>query len=193
MTNIVKRQGGICRSTIMFLEVKIYEDINFFKKREVTYVTWICVSRNFWWLNLNQRKWWDSLNKWSTRLMDVLVENTKREDSWLSFILEESHIVCWCLCYFLCFHCYVGYGIWGVVLYGMSMPKLDVGGGTLLPRFLLFGDAWFANGRKEGAWWVEEINTWWGGKLNTLVFSLNFNFSIRIVCVRSFLGRMPEV
>jgi hypothetical protein len=28
------------------------------------------------------------------------------------------------------------------------MPILDIGGGALL-RFILFGDAWYANGRKE--------------------------------------------
>ncbi len=122
--------------------------------------------------------------------MDVLVKNAKREAGWQSFILEEPHIVFWCLCYFLCFCYFVGYGIQGDVLYGMSMPKSDVGGGTLFPRFLLFDVAWFANGREEGAWWGEEINTWWGGKLNTLVFSLNFSFSIRIVCVKSFSRRM---
>jgi hypothetical protein len=29
----------------------------------------------------------------------------------------------------------------------------------LLLEYLLFGDAWFANGKKEGTWWGEEINT----------------------------------
>ncbi len=40
-------------------------------------------------------------------------------------------------CVFLLF---VGYGIWGVVFHGMLVPKLDIGGGTLLLGFLLFGD-----------------------------------------------------
>jgi phosphotransferase system glucose/maltose/N-acetylglucosamine-specific IIC component len=41
-------------------------------------------------------------------------------------------------CVFLLF---VGYGIWGVVFHGMSKPKSNVGGGALLFKFLLFGDA----------------------------------------------------
>jgi len=128
----------------------------------------------------------DSPNEWSIGLMNVLVENIKKEDGWQAFILEELHFAYWCLGYFLCFCCFTCYGILGVILYGMSTPRLDVGGGTLLPRFLLFGDAWFANGKEEGARWGEEINPWWGGKLSTLVFSSNFDFSIMIVCVKIF-------
>ncbi len=59
-------------------------------------VTWIYASRNFWWL---------SPNKWSIGFMDVLAKDIKREDSWRSFMLEESHFASWCFCYFLCFYC----------------------------------------------------------------------------------------
>jgi hypothetical protein len=45
---------------------------------------------------------------------------------------------------FLIFHVFLlftGYGIWGVVLHGMLMPISNVGGGALLPKFILFSDA----------------------------------------------------
>ncbi len=45
------------------------------------------------------------------------------------------------LAIFLCFCCFVGYEIWGVVHHGMSTPRSNVGGGTLFLRFHLFGDA----------------------------------------------------
>jgi len=45
---------------------------------------------------------------------------------------------------FFVFFLFAGYGIWGVVLHGMSTPKSDVSGGMLLPRFFLFGGAQFA-------------------------------------------------
>ncbi len=122
-------------------------------------VTWICVSRNFWWLRTNQREWWDNFNERNTELIDVLAKNAKKEDDWWSFILEELHFASWCLGYFLWFCCFASYGIWSVVLHGMSAPRSDVGGGALLLEYLLFGDAWFANGKKEGTWWGEEINT----------------------------------
>jgi hypothetical protein len=41
---------------------------------------------------------------------------------------------------FYVFLLFIGYGIWGVVLHGVLAPRLDVGGGTLLLGFLLFGD-----------------------------------------------------
>jgi hypothetical protein len=41
----------------------------------------------------------------------------------------------------------------------MLAPILDAGGGAVFLGFLLFGDAWFVEGREEGAWWREEINT----------------------------------
>jgi hypothetical protein len=87
--------------------------------------------------------------------MDVLAKNTKREDNKQLVILEEPHFAYRCLCYFV-FLLFVGYGIWGVFLHGMSTPKSDVSGGTLLPRFFLFGGARFAGGR-EGVWLGEEI------------------------------------
>jgi hypothetical protein len=40
----------------------------------------------------------------------------------------------------------------------MLAPRSNIGGGTLFLEFLLFGDVWFADGKKEGAWWGEEIN-----------------------------------
>ncbi len=91
--------------------------------------------------------------------MDVLVENTKREDSWWLVTLEDLHFASWCLCYFFVFLLFVGYGIWSVVFHGMLAPILDAGGGAVFLGFLLFGDAWFVEGREEGAWWREEINT----------------------------------
>jgi hypothetical protein len=36
---------------------------------------------------------------------------------------------------------FAGYGIWGVVLHGMSVPRSNIGGRALLLGFLLFGDA----------------------------------------------------
>ncbi len=60
---------------------------------------------------------------------------------------------------FYVFLLFIGYGIWGIVLHGMFMPRLDVGSGTLIFKFLLFGDAWFVDGKEEGDKWREEINT----------------------------------
>ncbi len=40
----------------------------------------------------------------------------------------------------LCVFVVACYGIWGVVLYGMSAPRLNIGGGMLLLGFFLFGD-----------------------------------------------------
>jgi hypothetical protein len=41
---------------------------------------------------------------------------------------------------FFVFLLFAGYGIWGVVLHGMLVPRSDAGGGALFLRFLLFGD-----------------------------------------------------
>lgn len=86
---------------------------------------------------------------------------------------------------FYVFLLFVGYGIWCVVLHGMSTPKLEVDGGTLFQDFLCWCDAGFVGERKEGVCWREEINTWWWGKLSTLVFSLKFFLQFNLFVLKT--------
>ncbi len=151
-------------------------------------MTRICVNRNFWWLSPNQRKWWDSPNEWSTRLMDVLVENAKREDGWQSFMLEEPHFASWCLCYFyviFSFHLQVmGFG----VLFFMDCrhPNQKLVMQRCFLDFLYWCDAGFVRGSKEGASWRKEINTWQWGKLSNLVFWLKFFLQFGLFVLEAF-------
>jgi hypothetical protein len=55
----------------------------------------------------------------------------------------------------------------------MPAPKSDAMVERLLPRFLLFGDAWFVEGREESVWLGEEINTYWGERRTCLVRGRN--------------------
>jgi len=60
--------------------------------------------------------------------MDVLAKDTKREDAWRSFMLEEPHFASLLFFVFLLF---AGYKIWCVVFHRMSTPRSKVGGETL--------------------------------------------------------------
>jgi hypothetical protein len=61
-----------------------------------------------------------------------------QERRWLTIIDVKGTTFCFLISLLVfVFLLFVGYGIWCVVLHGMLAPRLEVGGGTLLPRFSL--------------------------------------------------------
>jgi len=66
-----------------------------------------------------------------------LAENAKGRDSWPSWTLEEPHFASWCLCYFLLFLLFAGYGVLFVIFHGVLVPRFKVYGWMLFLGFSL--------------------------------------------------------
>ncbi len=90
----------------------------------------------FGWLNPNQMKWgeialMDDLLRW------WIYEQKMLKGQLVIWIFKELHFASWCLYYFPVFLVFASYGIWCVVLHGMSTLGSRIGGGALFLGFFL--------------------------------------------------------